>query len=607
MKNNYIKNTFNIIKYNFKTLIYFELLYKIVLALVLIPVAVWSFNLTMQITGFSYLTLENVRYFLLNPITIIYLILIMIFFTMITMFDIATLIIIFDLSYHKKKIGLKDVVKISLSKCIKLFRIENIFVSFLVLFLIPFLNIGVSSNVISSIKLPEFIMDYIDSNMKFLSLYTFVYIILLFIFFRWFYALHYMVIEDKNFKQARIASKNMIENSVVKDQLKIFICELLMSIMYFVFLVIGIVVIVFFNKVLSNHEIIESLLITIIWLAILLSLLVLSIIGNSINYAVISSLFYKHKLEKKEKVTEIKYKEIVKKHTKNKFIKYALALFFLIVIATGTLITYQVINGEIDLKIENTRKMEITAHRGASVKYPENTMAAFKGAKKLGADWIELDVQQTKDGCIVVSHDTNLSRITGKNIDIINATYDEIKDLDMGSFFSEKYKNERIPLLSQVLKYAKKNNIRLNIELKPVGKEVDFEKSVVDLINKYDFKDKCVVTSQVYQVLENVKKYDKNIKTVYVMSIAIGDITKLKYADAFSVEATNVNEKLVNKVHGAGKELYAWTVNKEESINKMIDMDVDNIITDNIELGKELVEKSRNTDLVNEIVKAFSD
>lgn len=607
MKNNYIKNTFNIIKYNFRTLICFELLYKIVLTLVLIPVAVGSFNLTMQVTGFSYLTLENIRYFLLNPITILYLILIMIFFTIITMFDISTLIIIFDLSYHKKKIGLKDTIKISLNKCIKLFKLENISVAFLVLFLIPFLKIGVGSNVISSIKIPEFIMDYINSNIKFLSLYTFVYIILLFIFFRWFYALHYMVIENKNFKQARLDSKNMINGSILKDQIKVFLCQLLMSIIYVVFLIIGISIIVIFTKVLKNHEIIESLLITIIWLSILISLLILSIIGNSISYAVISSLFYRHKLEKKEKINEINYKEIVKKHTKNRFIKYAFALFFLIVVATGTVITYQVINGEINLKVEDVRKMEITAHRGASVKYPENTMAAFKGAKKLGADWIELDVQQTKDGQVVVSHDSNLSRVTGKNINIIDVTYNDIKDLDMGSFFNKKYKNERIPLLSQVLEYAKKNNIKLNIELKPTGKEKNFEKNVVDLINEYNFKDKCVVTSQTYQVLENVKKYDKSIKTVYVMSIAIGDITKLTYADAFSVEAINVNEKLVNRVHSSGKKIYAWTVNKEESINKMIEMDVDNIITDNIELGKELVEKSRNTDLVNEIVKAFSN
>ena len=127
----------------------------------------------------------------------------------------------------------------------------------------------------------------------------------------------------------------------------------------------------------------------------------------------------------------------------------------------------------------------------------------------------------------------------------------------------------------------------------------------MELIKKYDFETRCVITSQVYDVLKNVKKVDKEIKTVYVMSIAIGDITDAKYADAFSVEATNVKECLVNTVHNDGKELYAWTVNTEESINNMIDMNVDNIITDNIELGKDLVKKSKSSNLISEFMKSI--
>ena len=602
MKNNYIKNLYDMIKYNFGTLIKFEVLYKAILGLIIIPLAVYSFDLIMKLTGFNYLTIENIRYFLLNPITMLYIILIIIFFTAVTIFDMANLIIIFDLSYHKKKIGLIDLVKISLNKCKNILKLENISIAFLVLFLIPFLNIGVSSNVISSIKIPEFIMDYIDSNGSLLTLYMTLYIFLLSILFNRFYAIHYMVIEDKNFKKAKIASKKMIEGSIFKDLIKIFIVQVIIALIYMMVLVIGLVIIFSLNELLGNHKIIESVLITTIGLFILIILIVSNIIGNATNYAIISSLFYKHKIAKSEKITEIKYKEIIKPKSKKHIFRYIVILLIFISIIGGTIVTYQVITGEINLKIENVRKMEITAHRGASIKYPENTMAAFKGAKKLGADWIELDVQQTKDGKIVVIHDNNLSRIAGVNRDVIDLTYDEIKEIDVGSFFNEKYKNERIPLLSKVIKYAKKNNIKLNIELKPTGKEINFEKGVIDIINKYNFKDKCVVTSQTYKVLENIKKYDKSIKTVYVMSIAIGNITELEYADAFSVEATNVTEKLVTKVHNVGKEIYAWTVNKEESINKMIEMNVDNIITDNIELGKELVNNSRNSDLINELL-----
>lgn len=600
---NYLKNTFKIIKYNLGTLVLFEFLYKIILAIIFIPALIGGFNLTMRLTGFTYLTLENISSFLLNPITIILLFLIIIILTVITIFDISTLIVIFDLSYHEKKIGLKDVIKISISKCKNIFKIKNISVAFLVLFLIPFLNIGLSSNVITSIKIPEFIMDFIVSNKILLLLYIGLYLFLVFIILKWLFSLHFMILENKSFKEARGLSKKLIKGNKFLDIIKILFAHLLLSIIYIIFLLLGLLVVYLLSNILTHFKIIQSLSITLVWLFIALSLIIASIASNGISYAIISSLFYKHKLDKCEEIVKIQYEQVIKSKKKNIILKYALIFITILSVLGGSILTYQVVTGKANLNIEYIRNMEITAHRGASIKYPENTMAAFRGAKKLGADWIELDVQQTKDIQIVVSHDTNLKRITGVNKDIINMTYEEISKLDAGSFKGKKFKNERIPLLTEVLEYALENSIRLNIELKPTGHEMDFEKQVIDLIKEYNMEDKCVVTSQVYEVLENIKKYDKNIKTVYVMSIAVGNITDLKYADAFSVEATNVNEALVSKVHNAGKELYAWTVNTEESINNMIDMNVDNIITDNIELGKKMVSDSKNSDIITEFLK----
>jgi len=605
MKNNYIKNITNMIKYNLGTLIKFEVIYKLLLSIILIPFAILGFNLSMKLTGYTYLTLENITKYLLNPITIIMLILLIIYLTVVTIFDISTIIILFDISYKKEKISLKELIKLSLNKCKKIFNLKNISVAFLVLFLMPFLNIGISSNVVTSIKIPEFIMDFIRSNYTLSTIYMLAYILLLSIMSKWLYSLNYMILEDKNFKEARKNSKELIKGSRLIDNLKILFVQILLSIAYVIFMAVGILIIVLIIKIFNNIKVLESIFISIVSLYIMICLIISSIISNAVSFATISALFYKHKVDKKEKIKHIEYKQIIKDTKQNKLFKYIMIVISTLILIGASLFTYQLITGKTNLNIKYIRKMEITAHRGASVKYPENTMSAFVGAKELGADWIELDVQQTKDKQIVVSHDTNLGRVTGVNKDIIDMDYSEIEKLDAGSFFNKKFKGEKIPLLSDVLKYAKDNNIRLNIELKPTGEEVDFEKQVVDLIKEYNFENRCVITSQVYSVLENVKNVDKEIKTVYVMSIAIGNITDAKYADAFSVEASNVNESLVNRVHNEGKELYAWTVNTEESINNMIDMDVDNIITDNIELGKELVEKSKNSDLISEFIKTI--
>lgn len=599
----YIKDTFKILKYNISTLLKFEVLFKILLGLIFMPIAIGGFSLAMKLTGYSYLTLENIFSFAFKPLTIFLLLVILIFLAFITLFDISTMIIIYDASYHKEKIKVKEAIKISLLKCKKVLKIKNIPIVFILLFLIPLLNLGVSSNVISSIKIPEFILDYIKANGTLSIIACSIYIFCSIILLKWIYTIHYMILEEQNFKYAKRKSNNLSKGNKFKDIIRVTLVQIIIATLYFTFLFIGIFIIYGINKLLVNVKIVESLLISIILTFMVMLVIIFAILSNAISYALISSLFYIHKTKINEKICKLNYNTLDKNEKKNNTIRNIIIVILLLSIAGGSLLVYQIVIGKANFNIEYIRTMEITAHRGASVKYPENTMSAFKGAKELGADWIELDVQQTKDRQIVVSHDTNLSRVTGVNKDIIDMTYDEISKLDAGSFLSEEFKGEKIPLLDEVLKFAKENNIRLNIELKPTGKEVDFEKQVIELIKKFNFEDMCVITSQTYSVLENTKKIDLNIKTIYVMSIAIGKITDLEYADGFSVEATNVTNNLVNRVHNEGKELFVWTVNTEESINKMIDMNVDNIITDNIELGKKLVLESKNSNLIKEFIK----
>ncbi len=591
--------------YNFKSLVKFELIYKILSTIIFVPLLLFFFKLITNISGYEYLTLENIGKFLLNPLTLLFLLILILILTFYTLIDISTVIIILDMSYQSKKITVKEAFITAITKSLKVFKKGNILLPFLVIFLIPFLNIGLSSGVISTVKIPEFITDFIRNN-SFLSVIYLVFLILLLILLcRWLYSLHYFILEDKTFKEARKESIKLSKKNKLKDFLSIIGMELLITIIYLLYIFIGIVLIVLFYKWFGNN-LLGDLAITTIWLLIAISFAILTLLATPISFAIISFLFYHHKEKQKMKIIHLKINSSEnKKVTKHlKFFKYA---FIVLVILSGTMLTYEVLNGQADLKIEHLKTMEVTAHRGASVSYPENTMSAFKGAKKLGSDWIELDVQQTKDGKLIVLHDTNLRRTTGVNKNTWETTYDEIKDLDAGSFFSEKFKDERIPLLEDVIKYAKENNINLNIELKPTGKEKDFENQVGELIKKYDFKNKAVVTSQVYEVLENFKKYDSSIKTVYVMSLAYGDITNLDCADSFSIEASSITRTLVNKIHNKGKEIYAWTVNTKESIQEMVDLNVDNIITDNITLAKDVIYQSKTSNLINEYVKLVQE
>ena len=590
----------SISKYNFKNMLKFELIFKLLTVVVFSPIFISIFNLIMKVTGYSYLSKENFGSFLLNPITLVMLVILFLLITFYSLFDIGVIIILIDGSHSEKNISLKEAIIYSLKRSLNVFHFKNILLIFMVIFLIPFLNIGIGINLISSIKIPEFIIDYINSNQILLLLYFFLIIILVVIFLNWIYSLHYYFLENCSFKEAIKRSKSLIKNSHLKDLGKLIFTQGILSFIYIIFLVLELVIIVIINKIFKNITIVNSFLITINWLSILISFLIHSILSSTISYTILSVLFYQHKIEKNEKVVTLNFKEKKIHKKKGMVIFNVLAIILLIFL---TYFTSYVLDGKFNLNVEYMRKIEVTAHRGASIMYPENTMRSFVGAKELGADWIELDVQQTKDNNIIVLHDTNFKRTAGVNLNTWEASLDDINNLDVGSFKGQEFKGEKVPLLQDVIVWAKDNNMKLNIELKPTGYEKDFEKNVSDIISKYHFEDNSVITSQVYEVLENFKKINRNIKTVYVTALAYGDITRLLSADYFSVEATSITKSMVTNIHNQGKQIYAWTVNTKDNINKMIDYSVDNIITDDPTLVKNLIYSSKTSNVISLIVK----
>ena len=233
-------------------------------------------------------------------------------------------------------------------------------------------------------------------------------------------------------------------------------------------------------------------------------------------------------------------------------------------------------------------------------------MSAFQGAVDLGADWIELDVHLSSDGQIFVMHDSNFMRTTGLNAYAWELPYDRIVKLDAGSRFSGAFMGERIPLLRDVITFAKEQNVRLNIEIKPSAEEEGLEEKLVQMVQEEEFQGNCVITSQNYHSIEKVKELDESFTTVYVMGFAYGGISRLEAADAFSVRHTSVTDQLVGRVHNNGKQLYAWTVNNRYNINEMISKNVDNIITDNVLLAKECIERNQTGDIETEYLRIIN-
>lgn len=159
------------------------------------------------------------------------------------------------------------------------------------------------------------------------------------------------------------------------------------------------------------------------------------------------------------------------------------------------------------------------AHRGASSYAPENTMVAFRKALELGANGIELDLQKTKDGKIVIFHDNFIDKKSNGNGKISDYTYNELKKLDFGSWFDDNYEDEKIVLFEDFSKEFLNKDLTFAIELKVLG----IEKEVLDIIKKYATHDNIYITSFIYKALENVRKIDNDIKISWLIQEKINE------------------------------------------------------------------------------------
>ncbi|MCP4045069.1 MAG: hypothetical protein GY732_03670, partial [Gammaproteobacteria bacterium] len=119
----------------------------------------------------------------------------------------------------------------------------------------------------------------------------------------------------------------------------------------------------------------------------------------------------------------------------------------------------------------------IIAHRGASAGAPENTLAALELAINEGTDWVEIDVQETRQGEVVVIHDSDLKKIGGSSLKVFEASLSELQSVDIGSWMNPSFSDQRIPTLQQVLELCK-DRVNIVIELKYYGQEIQFEERV---------------------------------------------------------------------------------------------------------------------------------
>jgi len=248
--------------------------------------------------------------------------------------------------------------------------------------------------------------------------------------------------------------------------------------------------------------------------------------------------------------------------------------------------------------------VQIMAHRGASSKAPENTLASFQQAIEDGADWIELDVQETADGQVVVMHDSDFMKLSNNPIKIWDATSDDLKQIDIGTWYSPDFADQRVPTLAQVLALCK-DKIGVNIELKYYGHDQMLEQRVADIVDQQGMNDQVMAMSLKRPGVEKMKAIRPEWKVGLLMSVAAGNLSKLE-ADFLAVNASFADVLLIDHAHENGKQVFVWTVNDAATMSTMMSRGVDGILTDKPELARSVLEQRAAMSTPQRLLLEFS-
>ncbi len=597
------KENFELLGRNLKPIVLFEIIFALLTAVIVTPILVGLFHLSITLSGVGYVGNDNIISYLLHPTTILLVIIIIFGIALISVLNIISVIQAIDASHFDRDITVGQMFRDGFANARRVFSKKNWFIVIYTVLIVPLTGFVSVAGYAGTIQIPEFILDFIKNNTLLSIAAGILAVVLVVLALKWALCYQAFVFESEDFGQARAESSRLTKGHGASIFFDVIIWEFFLGLLLALISVIVATITVLITKMIWSGAQAYSASVTAVFVVGVTMSTLYGIFSVPLVFVHLSELFYRYKKEQGETLVYEEPKPFpVKGWVKTTF--YVIIFALVAINAAGFIATNK---GYISLRQDVTKLPQVSAHRGDSASAPENSLPAFQKAIDDGADWIELNVHQTKDGVVVVTHDADLNRIAGVDKNVYDLTYDELEQYDVGSWFSADYKDLHVATLDEAVKLCK-GKIKLNIELKPTGHEENFEANVIKVLKDNNLQpNQCVLASLKLDALHALKKVDPRYKTLYIMSVALGDLTQITDVDDYSLESSFITEDTVAQVHKAGGRLFAWTVNNEENVDEMVACRVDNIITDDPVRTKEIISEDATTVAVEKFVNFFFD
>lgn len=471
-------------------------------------------------------------------------------------------------------ISLKQLLQATFRQLKKIRPLTFLFFLAYFVLILPISGLSFNSDLLSKVKIPAFIMDFIFTN-RWIVVSSFIlfYIFLAYIGIRLIFALPEMILRDRPFKQAVKESWYLTKSrffAILGQFIIIGGSILLISFAgYLIVLLAQLIVEQFF----PNYSLISAVFAMTILQAILLFNIVMSTVG--IFYIIIDFMDDEGFLPETPN-----WFRLESPNKRFSVLKNTSLVLFAVFFGVGVCLY----NMDYLTSASQTKPVTIS-HRGVSGgNSAQNTLAALeKTSRTYHPDYVEMDVQETKDGQFVVMHDFNLKKLTGINKAPQDLTLKELEKLKV----TENGAKEPVVSFDTYLKRANELNQKLLIEIK--NSKNDSKDIVERFVKKYEeniLTHQHILQSLTYQTVSDLKNANPNFYVGYILPFNIVG-PPVTPADFLTMEYSTINRNFIDSAHQDGKKVYVWTVNDSDGISRMMFYGVDGIITDQMTILNE--------------------
>ena len=572
----------------FPRILKFQILTHLLFIFIILPSYFYIRTFIVSLNKLSVIDNTELLRFVFSPLGIILLIisLMVIFFYFLV--ELSGLILLTS-SYQKERLepSFITILKESIKLIPKFLNKSIIVISFYFLLLIPITSSVLGFNLFKKFNIPNFIFREIIKNPIYLIIYSLIVIIFYYLFIKAIFTFHYILIKKEKSSTAIKKSFNLI-NDNFKDFFDTFILRILKYLVIFLIIFFLSIFIINFTKNISKELFTYSIIFLLVTKNIILTTIILIFIPLEIKF--LTDKFYEY--------TKIKKRLVVKEKDKyniiDKIFSFKRPVIFTFI---SMLILLNVLFIFVPNFFNNSFKTKlIIGHRGGEG--VENSLGAIKNSIDKRIDYVEIDIQRTKDNYYIVNHDKTFKRVAGINKSASDMTLKEIKKISLRG-------EEKIPEINEVLKLSK-NKINLFIELKGKTADKKMVDDIVKLVKKEKMEKQVVFISMRYSVIDYLKTKYKDLKTGFIYFLFLGDMSKIK-ADYMLFSEDFVTENHIEQIHKHNKKAIVWTVNSPDSMKKYLDSAVDGIITDRVNDILRLKEKldiRSDKDLVYDLLES---